>query len=139
MAQPLGNAGGYSYLYRVEDSRNPKIIQVANISEEKGFSNPQTGRIYSSEGLCPTLDTMQGGGKQPKIIERYRIRKLSPKECFRLMDVEDSDIDKIMNAGISNTQCYKMAGNSIVVSCLYYIFKNLFIDKSNGNAQLTLF
>lgn len=55
----------------------------------------------------------------------YRIRKLTPRECFRLMGVSESDIDKIQGAGISNTQQYKMAGNSIVVDVLYFIFKNL--------------
>ena len=39
----------------------------------------------------------------------YRIRKLTPRECLRLMDADDSDIDKLMAAGISNTQLYKMA------------------------------
>ena len=69
---------------------------------------------------------------------RYRIRKLTPKECFRLMGVRDSDIDKIKSAGISESQQYKMAGNSIVVDCLVNgIFKNLFIE--NENSELTLF
>ena len=117
----------------------PKIIQVANISEEKSFSNPQTGRIYSSEGLCPTLDTMHGGGRQPKIVERYRIRKLTERECFRLMDVDDADIDKIQAAGISKSQRYKLAGNSICVGVLFHIFRKLFVDKENENKQLTLF
>ena len=56
----------------------------------------------------------------------FRIRKLTAKECFRLMDVSDNDIEKIQKAGICKTEQYKMAGNSIVVSVLYYIFKNLF-------------
>ena len=117
----------------------PKIIQVANISEEKSFSNPQTDRIYSSEGLCPTLDTMHGGGRQPKIVERYRIRKLTPRECFRLMDVKDIDTDKIQAAGISKTRLYCMAGNSICVGVLFHIFRKLFIETENENQQLTLF
>ena len=69
---------------------------------------------------------------------RYRIRKLTPKECFRLMGVRDSDIDKFKSAGISESQQYKMAGNSIVVDCLVNgIFKNLFIE--NESSELTLF
>ena len=58
---------------------------------------------------------------------QYRIRKLTPTECFRLMGVDDKDIKKIQEAGISNSQQYKMAGNSIVVDTLYYIFKEAFI------------
>lgn len=63
-----------------------------------------------------------------KITEnrKYRIRKLTPRECFRLMDVCESDIDKIQAAGISESQQYKMAGNSIVVACMEGIFRNLF-------------
>lgn len=61
-----------------------------------------------------------------EIDKYFRIRKLTAKECFRLMDVSDNDIEKIQKAGICKTEQYKMAGNSIVVSVLYYIFKNLF-------------
>ena len=73
---------------------------------------------------------MQGGNRQPKILEGldYRIRKLTPRECFRLMGMRDDDVDKIQAAGISNTQQYKMAGNSIVVNVLEAIFKNLFME-----------
>lgn len=56
----------------------------------------------------------------------YRIRKLTPKECWRLMGFSDEDFEKARNAGISNTQLYKMAGNSIVVDVLFYIYKNLY-------------
>ena len=51
-----------------------------------------------------------------------RIRKLTPRECFRLMDVDEEYIDKIQAAGISDSQQYKMAGNSIVVACMEGIF-----------------
>ena len=56
----------------------------------------------------------------------YRIRKLTPKECFRLMAFSDEDFDKAKAAGVSNSQLYKQAGNSIVVDVLYYIFINLY-------------
>lgn len=64
------------------------------------------------------------GGGQPQ----FRIRKLTPRECFRLMDVNDEDIDKMMNAGISQTQMYKLAGNSIVVAVLEKIFDKMFVN-----------
>lgn len=60
-----------------------------------------------------------------------RIRKLTPRECFRLMGVDDTDIDTIQAAGISNSQQYKMAGNSIVVDVLYYIFANMFLTEED--------
>lgn len=56
----------------------------------------------------------------------YRIRKLTPKECWRLMAFSDEDFDKAQAAGVSNSQLYKQAGNSIVVDVLYYIFRNLY-------------
>ena len=76
--------------------------------------------------------------------KRFRIRKLTPRECFRLMGVDDSDIDKMQQAGISNSGQYKLAGNSIVVDVLYHIFRRMFIDTEepdfDGNpTQLTLF
>lgn len=69
----------------------------------------------------------------------YRIRKLTPRECFRLMGVSDADIDKIQAAGISKSQQYKMAGNSIVVNCLAAIFRQLFIGNFNKVQQTEIF
>ena len=105
----------------------PKILQVGNIVKTGQFGNPQRGRIYDPDGLAPTLNTVSGGGLEPKIFETkpyVRIRKLTPGECFRLMGFTDDDFDKIK--GISNSQLYKMAGNSIVVNVLTEIFKELF-------------
>lgn len=74
-----------------------------------------------------------------------RIRKLRESECLRLMDVSEPDITTMLNCGISRSAIYKCAGNSIVVSCLYHIFKNLFITpappkKRNVSAvQMDLF
>lgn len=65
----------------------------------------------------------------------FRIRKLTPRECFRLMGVDEKDIDKIQNAGISNSQQYKLAGNSIVVDVLYNIFRKMFVEKENESPQ----
>ena len=62
--------------------------------------------------------------------DRLAIRKLPPKECFRLMGFDDSDVDLLMQNGISNTQLYKMAGNSIVVNVLEFIFCQIFDDSN---------
>lgn len=102
------------------------VLQVGNYRDkETGFTNPQTGRVYSVEGCSPTLNTMQGGDRQPKVLLDYRIRKLTPKECFRLMGLHDTDINKVQETDISNSQQYKLAGNSIVVDVLEQIFSNL--------------
>lgn len=73
---------------------------------------------------------------------KYRIRKLTPRECFRLQGVDDADIDIIQAAGISNSQQYKMAGNSITVDVLYHIFRKAFVDtnvEANNPIQQSLF
>ena len=69
----------------------------------------------------------------------YRIRKLTPKECFRLMGVSEGDIEKIQKSGVSQSQQYKMAGNSIVVDVLEHIFRKLFVDTGQESQQLLLF
>lgn len=93
------------------------------------------GRIYSENGISPTLNTCQGGQREPKILKEenknmdennYCIRKLTPKECWRLMGFSDEDFEKAKSVGNSSTQLYKQAGNSIVVDVLYYIFKELY-------------
>ena len=71
--------------------------------------------------------------------KNFRIRKLTPRECFRLMGVDDKDIDKIQATGLSNSAQYKLAGNSIVVDVLFHIFRKLFVETENEDQQLTLF
>lgn len=119
----------------------PRVEQVGNIYPDTDtFKNRTMGRVYSNEGLSPTINCCGGGDREPKIVEtRYRIRKLTPRECFRLMGVDDADIDKIQASGISNSQQYKCAGNSIVVDVLYHIFRKMFCETENENDQLTLF
>lgn len=90
--------------------------------------------------------TMETEKKKQKVAlppelqgKKFRIRKLTPRECGRLMDVDDEDIDKIEASGLSNSAMYRLYGNSICVSCLYYIFYKMFIDTEQEDGQLTLF
>ena len=62
------------------------------------------------------------------------VRKLTERECFRLMGVDDDRIDVIANSGVSRSAQYKMAGNSIVVDVLYHIFRTAFIPQFRGDA-----
>ena len=173
---------------RVYDSNNIACSQTANgggIGGKTGLylvgnldikGNEQIKRVYSEEGISPTLNTMQGGNTQPKVmykvrqatkqgyaiaeegdsinleqpnsttrrgrvgnkiantltcscnqavVNEYRIRKLTPLECYRLMGFDDEDFYKA-SALNSNSQLYKQAGNSICVNVLEEIFKNLF-------------
>lgn len=79
-------------------------------------------------------NAMANGWKliETNMAKHYRIRKLTSRECFRLMGVSDSDIDKIKAAGISESQQYKMAGNSIVVQVMEGIFAQMFRKDSDA-------
>lgn len=151
-----------------KDPKCVKVKQVFNIVDKSnGFTNPQCGRVYDIDGLSPCLSTMQGGGREPKILkvsnchpggtgcsgdvfsskglaatvttnkgegqkvatDNFRIRKLTPLECWRLMGFDDDDFYKAQNVGISNSQLYKQAGNSIVVNVLQAIFRQFNFEK----------
>ena len=159
------------------DWKDPKCVEVNRkygvFDTEK--SKHQAGSVYDENGLSPTLDTMQGGWRQPCIeikeatkqgykeayegdgvnissrmkyqrgnvqkesiqtlttsggndrgvvLNNLRIRKLTPREVWRLMGFDDEDFEKASQVN-SNTQLYKQAGNSIVVNVLMAIFKEL--------------
>lgn len=189
---------GLSTTLMSRDYKGPKQIaikQVGNISDSDSFGgNPQTGRVYDPAGVSPALNTMGGGGREPKITviddqgrknkkviqtdisptlraqshgndpkvvvpvitpdrmnkrqngrrfkengdpaftlntqDRYgfydglRIRKLTPKECWRLQGFPDYAFDRAVGVN-SNSQLYKQAGNSVTVPVIYEIAKNL--------------
>lgn len=199
---------------KATDYKNPVKIALKQVGE---IGSCQSGRIYDSDGCCPTLNTAQGGQRQPKILDvmngekdgtsrtikaqyyktgpsslektkdrgssgvierfdtdckavgdlkaggergivydaeksmctmsatqykdphkvlnEYRIRKLTPKECWRLMGFDDDDFEKAKAAGISNTQLYKQAGNSIVVQVLERIFEKLIETQGIGDGN----
>ncbi|UXO88831.1 DNA (cytosine-5-)-methyltransferase [Bacillus safensis] len=140
------------------------VQQLGNVNPSgKGMN----GQVYNSTGLSPTLTTIKGEGVKVAVevrpvltpdrekkrqngrrfkedgeasftvntidkhdvaignYPRYRIRKLTPLECWRLQAFDDEDFEKAVVAGISNSQLYKQAGNSITVTVLEEIFKEL--------------
>ena len=86
-------------------------------------SNYQGTPIINKNGITPTV--RENHGQVTAINENLRIRKLTPKECWRLMGFDDEDYEKASKVN-SNAQLYKQAGNSIVVNVLEAIAKNLF-------------
>ena len=86
-------------------------------------SSPSRGRVQEGGTVCPTLTA--ANQELCRIEKNYRIRKLTPLECFRLMGVQDEDSKKMLTVN-SNSQCYKQAGNSIVVDVMSAMFKKLF-------------
>lgn len=91
------------------------------------FPSSKTKRGRVGKGVAQTLTCGDGNAV---ITENVRIRKLTPRECLRLMGWTDEQIDKIESAKVSSTQQYRQAGNGIVVQVLEAIFKALFFDKS---------
>lgn len=139
-----------------EFNTNGEINQVGNIGKSDNFGgNPQVTRVYDINGISPTLNTMQGGGREPKIIqnphgfnkggvhniaptltkssyqennflktEGVSIRKLTPRECWRLQGFPDWAFDKAQKVN-SKSQLYKQAGNSVTVNVIEEIAKRL--------------
>lgn len=121
---------GHDYLKRVYDTdycsptlptgtggnHEPKIL-------EDFYSNRD---VREYKDYSPTLRADRFGLKVTDNPDK-RVRKLTPTEYWRLMGFTDDDIKKCIDIGISNSQLYKQAGNSIVVDVLYYIFKEIYI------------
>ena len=130
--------GGYSNTITTFASVDNQILELQNNNNMKEL-------VYHEH---PTKeDLLEYFG------QRIRVRKMTPREAMRLMDVDDAGIDKIMNAtetvtlkngtvktkkAISKTAVYKLAGNSIVVSVLYHIFRTMFIPNQPGNNNQTV-
>lgn len=105
--------------------RRRQVVRVGGIYD-KGDRKHQAGSVYDPSGIAATLSTMQGGNQEPIVTGPPKIRRLTPRECWRLMSFDDAAFDRAKATGLSNTQLYKQAGNSIVVSVLEAIFNNLF-------------
>lgn len=101
-----------------------RIEQVGQISSD----NSQYGTVIGDNGLCSTLQAGTHGYANSCIATQYRIRKLTPRECWRLMDFSDEDFEKAAEVN-SNTQLYKQAGNSIVKNVLIAIFGQMISGK----------
>lgn len=102
------------------------------------INRPEQKRGVVQKGMIQTLKTSPDVGV---VVEKdhLRIRKLTPKECWRLMGFDDLDFEKASKVN-SNAKLYKQAGNPIVVNVLYYILENLLFKQSNENAvQLSIF
>ena len=91
-----------------------------------------TTRADSKRGVVQreSIPTLKTSNKDIAVVvddptDLISIRRLTPRECWRLMGWSDEDIDKAFKANVSETQLYKMAGNSIIVNCLEAIFKNI--------------
>ena len=107
-------------------------MRVDTASDIKGHDYNK--RIYSGEGKSPTLAASSGGNLEPKLsiskvgdecLKNINYRKLTPRECMRLQTVPEHHIDTLLNAGISNTQLYKMTGNGWTIDVISHILKGI--------------
>ncbi|EOZ4955658.1 DNA cytosine methyltransferase [Streptococcus pyogenes] len=105
---------------RGRDPQNPSDRKAGN-------SNLQQRLEINKNGTSNTITSVQKDNYAVELPE-YRIRKLTPKECWRLMGCSDEDFDKAQSVN-SNSQLYKQAGNAIVVDVLEAIFKQLFLTE----------
>lgn len=75
-----------------------------------------------------------GGGYN--LMEKIRIRKLTPKECMRLMGFSDEDYQALKDIGLSDSAIYRMAGDSIITTCLASIIYPLTNDNRTGHKRI---
>ena len=108
------------------DDMNP--VRIGNIYGEQ-FGTGYAGNVWDQDSVSPTIMTAQGGNRQPLVVDnvKWRIRKLTPKECWRLMGFSDEDCNRASDY-VSDSSLYKQAGNSIVTSCLVAIFYSLLFN-----------
>lgn len=87
-------------------------------------SKDRRGRVQEGGNVTPAL-TAEGSQQIYYNVDEWRIRKLTPKECWRLMGYTDEDFEKAKASGTSNSQLYKQAGNAIVKQVLMAIFSQM--------------
>ena len=115
--------------YKTKHRRQQVLCnQVGVASDIRG--NESIKRIYGTDGKCPTLTTMGGGHREPKIaLDKTQYRKLTPLECERLQTVPDNYTNHV-----SNTQRYKMLGNGWTVDVISHILKGLYDSTPTSRA-----
>lgn len=126
----------------------PKVLTCA--SRQRGVKPNTYHKIELGGEIANSITTINTDSMITKEEEKkdvsvefegknIAIRKLTPCECLRLMGVPEQKIELAKNSGISNSQQYKMAGNSIVVDQLWHIMEQMFYPKKQRGEQLSLF
>lgn len=153
----IGHFRGYGckQILPFPSSRQETCVQQIARQPSKSRDNTNVHRVYATDGIAPTLSKMEGGGRQPFIIEDFyksrdarcyhetaptlrkdrqglkvsdtlnNIRRLTPRECMRLQGVPDAITDKLIAAGISDSQMYRAAGDAVTVNVVYAVAKRI--------------
>lgn len=143
-----GRSNG-KYKQRLELNENHTSNTITSVQKDNvvvepivlGWSRDKKGNVVDRHPVevANCVTAAKRDNTQNFVVEpTFRIRKLTERECFRLMGVIDTDSDKI-RAAVSKSQCYKLAGNSIVVDVMVGIFEQLLIGNKNTNQQLEIF
>lgn len=108
----------------VSNNESHKISEIGQISNE----GSQAGKVYNPEGVSQTICACTHGYAIGNILDKIkiRIRKLTPRECWKLMGLTFEDCDKAADMGVSNSQLYKQAGNGIITNCCELIAEHLY-------------
>jgi len=114
-----------NYAKGVHSGGETYIKCVGNLMPSGSKNNSVPGIVYDIEGISPCLRTPTGGKTTPIITEFTYLRRLTPKECWRLQGISDKTIDKVAAAEISDTQMYRGAGDACTVNVVYEIAKKL--------------
>ena len=120
---------GIGYTLTATDYKDPLKIAEPVIKKIADLNGHQSGEVHSPAGIAATICACTHGYANANVVETahtygVRIRKLTPRECWRLMGFLDEEFDRVK--GISNSQLYKQAGNSIVVNVLSALLSQLF-------------
>lgn len=116
---------------RMKDPGEPMFTLTAQdkhgiaIIDDQGRTNKQ----HKLKSICPTLRA-QTHGNEPKVTDGYKIRKLTPRETWRLQGFPDWAFDRARDAGVSDSQLYKQSGNSVTTTVIYEIAKQLGVDEA---------
>lgn len=129
-----GSSENINYIEPVNGFYKQAIETAENGNAKPGDVIDAFNKKVLKDGISPTITTRPEGKKTAilpcvETATQYRIRKLTPKECWRLMGYKDEDFEKAKAAGVSNSQLYKQSGNAIVKQVLMAIFSQMIPNK----------
>lgn len=125
-------------------NRMPKIIQIrqVNSSQDGTIISPDmiakthteghgnAPKIVETDGYRPPMKgfskTLRAEANDTRIVDNFRVRKLTPRECYKLMGLTFEDYDKAKDIGVADTHLYKQAGNGIITNCCELLAEHLY-------------
>ncbi len=111
------------------------IMKTQIVIQKYGDRDKDCGYSVHDYSNCIPSNPMSDRGQllMSEENKKYRIRKLTPRECFKLMGLTFEDCDKASAVGVSNSQLYKQAGNGIVTNCVELLFEHLYKSQYDSN------